>query len=88
MLPDHIRGRTSSATETVIGVANVVSMALAGFAGSALGVRMTFVLGGVIAGLGGLVAWRLMRGAASQPDWSSTPNVPALQVEAIEVAER
>lgn len=88
-VPDHIRGRTSSATETVVGVANVVSMALAGFAGSAIGVRMTFVLGGVIAGLGGLVAWRLMRGASAQPDWSvPSPNVPALTVEVIEAAER
>ncbi len=78
-VPDHIRGRTSSATETVVGVANVVSMALAGFAGSAIGVRATFVLGGLIAGLGGVAAWWLMRDRLiardqpPQPDRVSAP---------------
>ncbi len=60
-VPDHIRGRINSTTETVVGVANVVSMALAGFAGSAIGVRATFAAGGLIAALGGVVAWWLMR---------------------------
>lgn len=72
-VPDHIRGRTSSATETVVGVANVVSMALAGFAGGAIGVRATFVLGGVIAGLGGVAAWWLMRDAKHRPDQVAAP---------------
>ena len=88
-VPDHIRGRTNSATETVVGVANVVSMAVAGFAGSAIGVRMTFVLGGVIAGVGGVVAWWLMRGTSPQPDWSvSNSNVPVLVAQPIDSDER
>jgi MFS family permease len=80
-VPDHIRGRTSSATETVVGVANVVSMALAGFAGSAIGVRMTFVLGGVIAGLGGVVAWWLMRGQLLVHDQLSAPDQASAPIE-------
>ncbi len=80
-VPDHIRGRTSSATETVVGVANVVSMALAGFAGSAVGVRMTFVLGGVIAGLGGVVAWWLMRGRLLVRDQPSAPDQTSAPIE-------
>jgi len=80
-VPDYIRGRTSSATETVVGVANVVSMALAGFAGSAVGVRMTFVLGGVIAGLGGVVAWWLMRGQLLMRDQPSAPDQTSTPIE-------
>jgi MFS family permease len=81
-VPDYIRGRTASATETVVGVANVVSMALAGFAGSTIGVRATFVLGGVIAGLGGVVAWWLMREVKPAPDRSSRD----LELQPAEVA--
>ncbi|MBI5568139.1 MAG: MFS transporter [Chloroflexi bacterium] len=81
-VPDHIRGRTGSATETVVGVANVVSMALAGFAGSAIGVRNTFMLGGLIAGLGGVVAWWLMREVKPALDRSSRD----LELQPAEVA--
>jgi predicted MFS family arabinose efflux permease len=81
-VPDYIRGRTGSATETVVGVANVVSMALAGFAGSAIGVRATFMLGGLIAGLGGVVAWWLMRAAKPALDRSSRD----LELQPAEVA--
>ena len=81
-VPDHIRGRIGSATETVVGVANVVSMALAGFAGSAIGVRATFMLGGLIAGLGGVVAWWLMREVKPALDRSSRD----LELQPAEVA--
>ncbi|MBP7687508.1 MAG: MFS transporter, partial [Thermoflexales bacterium] len=87
-VPDHIRGRTSSATETVVGVANVVSMALAGFAGGAIGVRATFVLGGVIAGVGGIVAWWLMRDQTIARDQSTAPDRSSrdLELQPVEVA--
>jgi len=60
-VPDRIRGRTLSAVHTVIGTTNVASMALAGAAGAAIGARSTFIAGGLIAALGGVLAWLLMR---------------------------
>ncbi len=75
-VPDHVRGRVNSTTETVVGVANVVSMALAGFAGSAIGVRATFVAGGLIAALGGVIAWRLMRDQTGQINLAAHERVP------------
>lgn len=63
-VPDAVRGRTVSATETIVGIANVASMALAGLAGSVIGARSSFIAGGFIAALGGVLAWWLMRSAA------------------------
>jgi DHA3 family macrolide efflux protein-like MFS transporter len=62
--PDHIRGRAVSAAQTVMGTANVLSMAAAGIAGASLGPRLAFVVGGALAVMGGILAWLIMRGAA------------------------
>jgi MFS family permease len=64
--PDHIRGRAVSASQTVMGTANVLSMAAAGIAGASLGPRLAFVAGGAFAIVGGILAWVIMRGAAPQ----------------------
>ena len=74
-VPNHIRGRTLSATQTVIGSANVASMAMAGIAGAAIGPRLTFVAGGVLGVVGGVLAWLLMRESLSLP--IPTPDQPA-----------
>jgi MFS family permease len=64
--PDHIRGRTVSAAQAVMGTTNVLSMAVAGMAGASLGSRLAFVAGGAFAVVGGILAWLIMRGAAPQ----------------------
>ena len=64
--PDHIRGRAASASQTVMGTANVLSMAVAGIAGASLGPRLAFVTGGVFAIVGGILAWLIMSGGAVQ----------------------
>jgi len=74
-VPDAVRGRTVSATETLVGIANVLSMALAGFAGSAIGVRSSFIAGGLIAALGGVLAWWVMRSAVLSDQPVSGPLV-------------
>ncbi len=66
--PDHIRGRAASASQTVMGTANVLSMAIAGIAGASLGPRLAFVAGGAFAVVGGILAWLIMRSAAPQPE--------------------
>jgi MFS transporter, DHA3 family, macrolide efflux protein len=81
--PDHIRGRTVSASQTVTGTANVLSMAVAGIAGASLGPRLAFIAGGGFAIVGGILAWLIMRGAASQSGTVSqtTPETVAVNVE-------
>jgi DHA3 family macrolide efflux protein-like MFS transporter len=60
--PNEIRGRAISAIQTVNGTTNVISMAVAGILGSAIGGRLSFVAGGVFAIIGGALAWIIMRG--------------------------
>jgi sugar phosphate permease len=71
--PDYIRGRTVSASQTVTGTATVLSMAVAGIAGAALGPRLAFVAGGACAVVGGILAWLIMRGAAPQTAVTGRP---------------
>ncbi len=66
--PDYIRGRTVSASQAVMGTANVLSMAVAGLAGASLGPRLAFVAGGGFAIVGGILAWLIMRGAATETE--------------------
>jgi hypothetical protein len=60
-----MRGRIGSALGTVIGSANVASMALAGAAATLIGTRGVFVASGAIAVLAGLLTVWLFRGIAS-----------------------
>lgn len=71
-VPDEMRGRIGSALGTVIGSANVASMALAGLAAALIGTRGVFVLSGVFAVTAGLLTVWLFRGvvagsAAAEP---------------------
>lgn len=81
--PDYIRGRTVSASQTVMGTANVLSMAVAGIAGVSLGPRLAFVAGGTFAIVGGMLAWLIMRGAALPPEAASqtAPEAVAVNIE-------
>jgi MFS family permease len=65
-VPDERRGRASSALNTVITLASVISMALAGVLGDVLGVRQVFCLAGGITVLAGVLAAMLMRTPALQ----------------------
>ncbi len=60
-VPDEKLGRASSAMNTVIALASVISMSVAGLLGNALGVRQVFYLSGAITILAGLLAAVLMR---------------------------
>lgn len=74
-VPDEMRGRIGSALGTVIGSANVASMALAGGAAALLGTRNVFVASGVIAVIAGLLTVWLFRGVAI--DVAAVEPVPA-----------
>lgn len=63
--PNEIRGRAISAIQTVNGTTNVISMALAGIIGAAIGARLAFIAGGMFAISGGAVAWIIMRGKST-----------------------
>lgn len=64
-VPDEMRGRIGSALGTVIGSANVASMALAGGAAALIGTRSVFVASGVIAVVAGLLTVWLFRRAVA-----------------------
>jgi MFS transporter, DHA3 family, macrolide efflux protein len=63
-VPDEKRGRVSSALNTAITLASVISMGCAGLLGDALGIRQVFYLAGVITICAGLLAAALMRSPA------------------------
>jgi MFS family permease len=70
-VPDEMRGRIGSALGTVIGSANVASMALAGVAAAVIGPRGVFVLSGIFAVVAGMLTVWLFRGvvpAAAAPE--------------------
>jgi MFS family permease len=73
LVPADKRGRASSAMNTVITTASVISMGAAGILGDMLGIREVFYLAGGIAVLAGLLAAALMRA----PQVSVTPVVAA-----------
>jgi DHA3 family macrolide efflux protein-like MFS transporter len=55
-VPDELRGRTSAANNSLITVANLVSMAAAGVLAESIGIRSVFVLGGGVVVLAGLLS--------------------------------
>jgi MFS family permease len=75
--PDHIRGRVLSTTATITGTANILSMALAGIAGAAIGPRTAFIGGGALGIVGGILAWLLMRGQSLRTKATIEQAVPA-----------
>ena len=73
-VPDEMRGRIGSALGTVIGSANVASMALAGGAAAFLGTRNVFVASGVIAIVAGLLTvWLFRDVTVSSPEPDPAP---------------
>ncbi|MGA7097045.1 MAG: MFS transporter [Acidimicrobiia bacterium] len=63
LVEDRMRGRVGGALNALISGASILSMAFAGVAAAALGVRSVFVLAGALAAAGGLIAGFLFRGA-------------------------
>jgi len=66
-VPNEMRGRVGAALNTVLSLASVISMALSGVLGDALGIRQVFFLSGVIAMGAGLFAILMMKEPAPQP---------------------
>ena len=58
---NDVLGRIGSAMNTIIGAANLLSMASAGLLGALLGIRNVFLLAGLLCMLAGLLALRLFR---------------------------
>ena len=56
LVSDELRGRIGAALQTMIGVANITSMALAGVLAGIVGVRNVFLLAGVLAAIAGIIA--------------------------------
>ena len=56
LVSDELRGRIGAALQTMIGAANITSMALAGVLAGLMGVRNVFVLAGVITMMAGVLA--------------------------------
>ncbi|MFQ6058483.1 MAG: MFS transporter [Anaerolineae bacterium] len=61
LVPDEKRGRVESALNTLITVATMTSMGLAGLLGDPLGVRVVFLLAGLITALSGVMATFTLR---------------------------
>jgi predicted MFS family arabinose efflux permease len=59
-------GRASAVVEMSMGLANLISMGVAGWVGSILGLRNAFVLGGGLIGLGALTSGLLVSKARRQ----------------------
>lgn len=73
---NEMRGRVGAALNTVITTASLVSMALAGVLGSALGIRNVFLLAGALAVIAGLAAAWVFSTAKSTPDQAATDGRP------------
>ena len=71
-VPNEMRGRVGAALNTVISLASVISMALSGILGDALGIRQVFFLSGTIAMGAGLFAILMMKEPAPQPVMTAT----------------
>jgi MFS family permease len=67
-VPDELRGRTGAALSTVMTTANVMSMAAAGVAAAAVGVRSVFVASGLLAVCAGVLTALLFRGVVVQAE--------------------
>lgn len=61
-VPNEVRGRTSAANNAFITTANLISMAAAGVLADAIGVRMVFIVSGVVVASAGLIAGLMFRG--------------------------
>ncbi|MGA7228456.1 MAG: MFS transporter [Acidimicrobiia bacterium] len=76
LVEDRMRGRVGGALNALISGASILSMAFAGVAAAAIGVRSVFVLAGVLAAAGGLISAFLFRGARLDTSPSSPVTQP------------
>ncbi len=78
-VPDALRGRTSAAMQTVVGTANITSMALAGVLADLMGVRPVFLIAGGLVVLAGLVSALIFgsKPAVPAPAANSPPAPPS-----------
>jgi MFS family permease len=74
------RGRVSSVMNTVITLASVISMALAGVLGDTIGVRQVFYLAGLVAIVAAFVAAALMREPTATRS-TARPTAPSAQAD-------
>ncbi len=79
IVPDEKRGRVESAVNTIISAATTLSMGLAGFLGDLLGLRMVFVLAGVITLLAAGMAYYVLREPEMIPEttWEEPEPTPS-----------
>ncbi len=66
-VPDKLRGRTGAAMQTIVGAANIASMAAAGILAEIMGVRNVFLLSGAMVVLAGLVSIPIFGQADPRP---------------------
>ena len=70
---DSARGRISASLNTLVSTASLLSMALAGALGQAIGVRNVFVVGGIVVVLAGVASAWVFRGyKAARSDTTAT----------------
>ncbi|NDJ74778.1 MAG: MFS transporter [Chloroflexi bacterium] len=95
-VPSEKLGRASGAQNTIVTVANILSMGAAGFLMDEIGPRMIFTISGVMIFVAGFVSWWVLRNVEDMPDEEASEEqkdtaipgpTPALAPEAaVEVA--
>jgi MFS transporter, DHA3 family, macrolide efflux protein len=73
-VPDDKRGRAGSAMNTVITLASVISMAVAGVLGDVIGIRQVFFIAGGITIVAAIMAAVLLNDSVLAPTVESAPN--------------
>jgi MFS family permease len=66
-VPDELRGRTGAARSTLVEIANLVSMGVAGILADSIGTRNVFILSGIIVILAGISSALVFRGVDLAP---------------------
>lgn len=76
-VPGNRLGRASGAQGTVVNVANIASMGVAGLLMDSIGARPVFTLSGIIISSAGIVTWWVLRGVpAEAAEIDSHPHIP------------
>jgi MFS transporter, DHA3 family, macrolide efflux protein len=85
-VPDEKLGRAAGAQGTIVNVANIASMAAAGYLMEGIGARMVFAISGALIFSAGWVSWWVLRDVADKPAAKTEPE-PAEAVEDAVAAE-
>ncbi len=72
-VPSEKLGRASGARGTIVNVANITSMGIAGPLMDRIGARHVFTLAGMTIATAGLIAWWVLRGVPHVPEHAITP---------------